>query len=226
MKCDYRFFAKVVSETRRYRLQCAGYCERLEEEPLRSHVKVLDATSEKHIDIETKQLVNPPSNDVLEVNRALKIRLPADFTQFYKRWNGAYLLLREPYRLMPAKEILDFALELRRLREEPLDLPFHVVRFCDMRDGFYLALRRKPGKANKWEVIWGGADYLDAELATAGDDIVDVLDPSFCSWLKRMIRTDGWPISRTGKCVFDYQIPAAERIDGGKRLGKMRRKRT
>ena len=223
MKCDYHFFANTVAETRRYRFQIAGYREDIGEEPLCSHVRVLENT-ERYLDIETEQMMNPPSDDVLEVNRALRIKLPAGFTQFYRKWNGGYILLQQPYRLMPAKEIMDFALELRRLRKEPLDLPFHVVRFCDMHDGFYLALRRKPGKANKWEVIWGGVDYLDAVLATAGKSIVAVLDPSFCTWLKRMIRTDGWPISREGNHSFDFGIPAAERIDGGKRLGKTRKK--
>lgn len=223
MATDYSFFEAALRKSRRYRIRLMGYYEVVQAEPLRHQVKFLKETK-KRLDIEVRHVMGPQNTDAADIGHALKVKLPPDFTQFYKRWNGGYLLFREPYRLMPAKEILDFALELRRLREEPLDLPFHVVRFCDMGDGFYLALRRKPGRRNRWEVIWGGADYLDAELATAGKDIVAVLDPSFCAWLKRMIRTDGWPISREGNHAFDYHIPAAERIDGGKRVRKTRKK--
>ncbi len=150
-----------------------------------------------------------------QVNERLGVALPADIDQFYRQYNGGMLLCREIYRLMPAAEIIEVNLTLRARTVERQDIPFGIVRFCDIRDGCYIALRRIEGE--DWSIIYAEDGYTIQELMYDPGLVKEYSwDSSFAAWLERMCKTDGWPSALQ---VYGHDHPPMER------LGSMERER-
>jgi len=112
------------------------------------------------------------------------ITLPSDIKTFYQKWSGGTLVYRQVFRLMSPQEIIAVSKEIREVRNE-LSLPWRLIRFCDMEDSNYFALRLNPKASHEWQVTFAEIGYLDDDLQRrVGDDVVT--DWSFADWLDRL----------------------------------------
>ncbi|MBM4041712.1 MAG: SMI1/KNR4 family protein [Planctomycetes bacterium] len=197
MAADFSFLERSLEQERVYSFTIPGCFERLLHPSVREHIDVLEQGPDRMVVRGTHVLFPGCPEGVRAINERFGVDLPPEVDDFYKRWNGGLLLRRELYRLLPVSEVIATALELRRIVKEPTDparLPWHVLRFCDLGDGWYLALRRTAPRA--WQVIWTSFEDTDTDLLFPKDpkeDANGVLDPSYLAWLRRMEETDGWP---------------------------------
>jgi len=191
---DWSSFEKSLAESRVYRFSNEWYVQRLKKSQGGDEFEIL-RSGPFDTDIRGSHVVWPGNPDgARPIEERLAIDLPEEVHDFYHRWDGAWLFYREQYDILSVAQIIETAIEMREIRDEPMELPWNVLRFCDMGDGNYLALRRK-GPLD-WEVIWADASRWDAELvklADPRDDACIRLDASFFAWLRRMDDTDGWP---------------------------------
>ncbi|HUT33343.1 MAG TPA: SMI1/KNR4 family protein [Planctomycetota bacterium] len=194
---DFSFLEESLEEQRIYRFTIPGCLDRLKDPAFRTRIDVLREEPDR-MDVRGTHVLFPGCPDgVRAINDRLGVDLPPEVDDFYTRWNGGLLLHRELYRILPVQEIIATALEVRRIRREPRDrrkLPWHMLRFCEVWNGDYLALRRRA--PHDWEVIWADIEQTDVDLLFPADPKVDanvVLDSSFLAWLRRMEETDGWP---------------------------------
>jgi len=194
---DFSFFERSLEQSRVYRFTIPGCFERLKDPAFRGRIDILREEPDR-MEVRGSHVVFPGCPDgVRAISERFQLALPQEVDAFYRRWNGGLLLHRELYRILPVEEVIATAIRLRRLRWEPLDpqkLPWHVLRFCEMWDGDYLALRRRAPL--DWEVIWADVEAAEADLLYPSDPEEDancVLDSSFLAWLRRMEETDGWP---------------------------------
>ena len=194
---DFSFLERSLKEQRIYRFTIRGYFDQLRDPTLCERIDILEETPDRMVVRGTHVLFPGSPNGVRAINEKFGVDLPPEVDDFYTRWNGGLLLHRELYRILPVEEIIATALELRRIVKEPTDpakLPWYVLRFCDLGDGRYLALRRNaPGR---WQVVWTSFEDTDTDLVFPQgleEDANGVLDGSFLGWLRRMEGTDGWP---------------------------------
>jgi len=194
---DLRFFEECLKRSRVYCYTIPGCFERLRIPAFRSRLDVL--RDEPHrMDVRGSHVLFAGCPDgVRAINDRFGVDLPSEVHEFYTRWNGGLLFYRELYRLLSVQEIIDTAARCRSLRGEPQDpseLPWHVLRFCEVWDGDYLALRRQAPL--RWEVTWADGEMSDEDMIHPEDpqsDANGVLDSSFLAWLRRMEETHGWP---------------------------------
>lgn len=121
------------------------------------------------------------------------IKLPADFKEFYRLYNEALILTRNPVLIMNPEQIIAVSDELREAQEVPKELPRHIIRFGWLGTDSYFLLRY-CAEANDWEVMISSYSHAtDSELQdrTAWGT---PCDKTFTDWLRRMIKTDGAPL--------------------------------
>ena len=209
MPVDYSFFEASLADQRTYR----GQWDRqqlglFEGAQARGRLELL---SRKRDDLRFRGThVMRPGHPLglAQVNEQLGITLPEDIDAFYRRWNGGLLVLKRFYHLLSAADIIRRSREMRQIRREPgpPELPWHLVRFCDLGNSEYLALRFDPSTSD-WNVFWASHEELDAYYIAdtakpPGRREFTIVDPSFRSWLQRMCATDGWP-----ECPDDNPTP-------------------
>jgi len=197
MPVDFSFFERSIRETRTYRFTRGWHRDRLMQPDVREHLRVL-GRGRYYTEVSGSHVLRLGCPEgVRAVEERFGVELPREVHDFYGRWNGGVLLYRELYSILPVAGIIHTALQFRRVRREPTspkELPWHMLRFCDLGEGNCLALRRK-GRSD-WEVIWADIEVSDTDLILperAAEHARAVLDPSFLAWLKRMNDTDGWP---------------------------------
>jgi len=143
------------------------------------------------------------------VEQEFQTSLPDDIKSFYDRWSGGALVYRQVFRLLAPGEIVGVSKKIRTARDED-DLPHHLIRFCDMDDSNYFALRKDPEAADQWNVIFADIGYTDADMQ--GDQGKGMItDPSFTDWLVRLDETDGFPLV-PGMEEFESE-PACVRVE-------------
>ena len=195
MPTDFDFFERSLHEPRVYRVWRGWEREAVRQLAAFDGLDILQETDE-HTLIRTTNLMDPGTADgVRSVEERFGVSLPPELHQFYGRWNGGVLVYGILYFMLSADEIIQTAEESRELEGVSLDLPWHMIRFCNLGDGCYTALRRRS--EGDWEIIW--ADIEDAELdllhpVDLEEDHNGILDPSFPAWLRRVDGTDGWPV--------------------------------
>ena len=137
--------------------------------------------------VEGSHVMNPGNpSGLAEVNERFHIQLPNDMDQFYREWNGGYLLLSVPYELLSAKEIIEKNEEMRLGRKEPLLKPWNIVRFAHIADGNYIGLSFVN---SNWHILFISIEYGDEELS--GKIPRQGIPVSFSEWLEFILKTDG-----------------------------------
>lgn len=209
MKYDYAFFKNELGRERKYRIKFQGYTSFLDANPhVKKKIKIVEDAKD-YMDVRVKHLMNPPCASVKRIEDEFDVKLPADFTAFYNNWDGGILLLREHYSIQSIDQIIKVTYEFRRVHNIPKDAPLNVVRFCERYDMHYLALRKKD---DTWDIVW--ADIGDSEEELLSDSpYIAWIDKSFYAWLKRMIVTDGYPCTKSGKTGYDLDEAQADRLD-------------
>ncbi|MBM4041715.1 MAG: SMI1/KNR4 family protein [Planctomycetes bacterium] len=214
MGTDFSFFERSIREKRTYRFTCPWHRDRLMEPDVRDHLQVL-RRGRHYMEVRGSHVLRPGCPEgVRAVEERFGVKLPGEVHDFYKRWNGGFLLHRELYPILSVQEIILTAVDFRTVRGEPTDpskLPWHLFRFCDMSNSNYLALRRKAGRG--WEVVWASVEVYDSDLIIpeyAAQHRRCVMDPSFLVWLRRMEDTDGWPWGES--IMLPHDKPPSERI--------------
>ncbi len=135
------------------------------------------------------------------VEHEFQMSLPDEIKSLYRRWSGGALVYRQVFRLLTPREIVSVTREIRTARNED-DLPYHLIRFCDMEDSNYFALRKDPAASDQWNVIFADIGYTDADMQ--GDQGKGMIcDASFTDWLVRLDETDGFPL-----------VPGMEEFEG------------
>ena len=135
----------------------------------------------------------PPRTSAKVIEREFEIELPADFKEFYSRWNEGLLLVRNPVKIMSPDCIVTDTLEIRDVQETPRDTPFRTIRFGELAPNFHFVLRFSPSAA-AWVVdLWASSEQLYTEFQSPECD-TNPTDSSFTEWLQRMIMTDGAPL--------------------------------
>jgi hypothetical protein len=191
---DFGFFQRSLNEKRVYRVTRDYERDILKELGAAGAVDILE-DAEEHTLVAVTNLMDPGApNGVEPVEEKFGLSLPREMDAFYRRWNGGLLLYRSLYTLLNVRSIIQTAIEFRRDYGVPRDLPWHVLRFCEIGDSDCFALRRRPDGG--WEVILAVHEYDDTEFLEPEDPKVDarrVLSDSFHGWLQLMDETDGWP---------------------------------
>jgi len=214
MAADFSFLERSLGQERLYRFTIPGCFERLKHPAFSRGVDILAEDAHFMLVRGTHVLFPGCPEGVRAINERFGVDLPPEVDDFYKRWNGGLLLRRELYRVLPVQEIIATATEFRSGRREPTGpakLPWHMLRFCEVWDGDYLALRRRGPR--RWEVIWASVEESDEEMIHPQDPEVDangVLDTSFLAWLRRVEETDGWPWG--GRITAPRDWPPGTRI--------------
>jgi len=194
VSADFSFFERSLHEPRVYRVW-RGY----EREAVRriaefDGLDILRDTDEDTL-IRTTNLMDPGTPDgVRSVEERFGITLPRDVHEFYTRWNGGVLVYGTLQVLLSVDEIIETAMDFRRCQEVSEGVPWHVIRFCNLGDGCYIALRRRS--EGDWEAIFTSCENAELDLLNPTDleeDRNRILDPSFSAWLRRTHETDGWP---------------------------------
>jgi hypothetical protein len=209
---DYELFDHTLRERRRYRFvneQGSYAMKRLRGRGVLEDVEV-EMPQDGCVEVSGTHVMNPGSPiGVAAINERFNISLPEDVDRFYRKWDGGVLLFREIYPLMSVQEIVQTTAWY--LDANPTDLPVALVRFCDLGNSDYLALRLNTRQA--WEVIFKANEYPDEDIIINWHEHPGAfLDASFSAWLKRMIETDGWPMG--GKWIYpDEAPPPGERIE-------------
>jgi len=194
MPADFDFLEPSLHEPRAYRVRRGG--ERLIVETLATSdgLDILRDTDDYTLICATN-LMNPGTPDgARSIERRFGVELPPEFHQFYQRWDGGVLIYRSIYFILSSAQIIETAVEFRDVQEMPLDLPWHVLRFCEVADEDYVALRRRA--PSDWEAIYASGDNPETDYLYPQDARVDargVVAPSFSEWLRKVHDTDGWP---------------------------------
>jgi len=189
------FFEKSKAEVRTYSTNWNAPCKTLRllgEHGLLTVVEDgMDEEGNDRVVVRGSHMMNPGNPvGLAQVNERFNITLPGDLDQFYRLYNGGYILFRELYRLMPVEQIIEWTLDFRT--GEDAKTPFHVIRFCDLGDSQCIALRRTP--SGEWVVMYAEPGFSTDALLHDEELIRDYTwDNSFTAWLKRMCATDGWP---------------------------------
>ena len=211
MATDFGFFERSLHEPRVYRVWRGYEREIVRQLAGLDGLDILRDTDEDTL-IRTTNLMDPGTPDgVRSVEERFGVALPPEFHRFYQRWNGGVLVYGALYFLLPAEEIIETAVEFRELQEVSLDLPWHVLRFCELDGGNFVALRRK--RDGEWEAIFTSCENVDTEYLEPEDSCVDarrILAPSFSEWLRKVHDTDGWPWGE--HIAYPEDRPPCERV--------------
>lgn len=149
---------------------------------------------------------------VARINEVFNVTLPADFDAFYRRWDGGVLLFREIYPLLSVEQMLEVNEWYVENTTWDRRSPWPLIRFCDMSNGDYLAMRLSGDGA--WQVNFLSREspdecfIVDWEQEYSGS----FMDASFTAWVRRIIATDGWPVGFVSLYEDDI-IPPTERIE-------------
>jgi hypothetical protein len=205
---DFNFLKQTLNEKRKYRLHRYPYYEVIEDELVSDAVTILDNSNDNSIDVEISNVLFDNNEPMTSEEEKFFAELPEDFCSFYKLYNGGFLFYKNFYRLLSRSEILEVeAFFMERDKEEG---ECKVIRFCDMQDGIYIALRKKIN--GEWGVVWADPGDSNYELCSGDNDKYCLMDKSFSEWLKRMIITDGWPMS----CPEGAQLVDDEELMAGR----------
>jgi hypothetical protein len=208
----WTFFEQSLLAPRRYKTTAAYYYPLLKKHDQAGAIRLVQEDTYSTT-FDANHLLRPGEPAGLSlVEKEFGIRLPEDINEFYKRWGGGLLVFRREYELLAPGEMVRLARELRQIRGEPADLPWRLIRFCDIGDSCYFALRLS--EKNEWEVIYADVSYYDADLQSGGaqGQCYTHTDASFRDWLKRMADTDGWPTTQGGD---KYETILTERMGIG-----------
>ena len=211
MPTDFDFFERSLREPRVYRVWRGWERELVRQLAGPDGLDILRDTDDDTL-IRTTNLMDPGTPaGVRPVEERFGVKLPPEFHQFYQRWNGGVLVYGILYFPLSVEEIIQTAVEYRECQEVSLDLPWHVLRFCDLGDGCYIALRRRS--EGDWEAIFTSCENAEVDLLHPVDleeDRNGILDPSFSAWLRRIDETDGWPWG--GNIAMPDGRPPCERV--------------
>lgn len=227
MSTDYSFFEQSLTQQRTYSVKTGWHCDRfvldriarihINKLDVRAHIEVLSMVEEDDDDearevcrVKGSHVMRVGSSDGVErIQQAFDITLPPAVDDFYRRWNGGFLLFREFYELLSVDEIIKETLSWDEMLGRPTDGPRIAIPFCTVLGDCYLALRKTD--EGEWEVIIFGpeeAGVLLQDRHEAGPGFTK--DPNFPAWLKRMCQTDGWPISEGFSGMLGDDPPAEQ----------------
>jgi hypothetical protein len=191
---DFVFFERSLHQPRLYRVWSDWEREMVRRLAELDGLDILEETEDETL-IRTVDLMDPGTPDgVKPIEDRFGIRLPRELHEFYRRWNGGVLVYGTIHVLLSVEGIIEATREMREAHEVPQNLPWHILRFCDLGDSEYIGLRRKSDE--QWEAIWAGCECTDLELLHPTDPTEDrwgIIAPSFLQWLRRVHETDGWP---------------------------------
>lgn len=90
--------------------------------------------------------------------------------------------------------------------------PWPLIRFCDMSNGNYLAMRLSSDGG--WQVNFLSREDPDERFIADWEQEHKgaFLDPSFTAWVERIANSDGWPIGGEIVLSDDDNRPPTERI--------------
>ncbi len=211
MATDFGFFERSLNEKRIYRVTRDLERDMIRKLGTAGAVQILDDT-EEHTLVRATNLMDPGSPDgVKPIEDRFGVKLAQEVDAFYRRWNGGVLIYRSVYLILDVQAIIETAIDFRQCQGVPMDLPWHVLRFCDMGSSDHIALRRNTDA--DWEVIWADVENCETELLYPEDPQADargILDASFLAWLRRMDETDGWPWGE--HIMLPHDKPPCERV--------------
>lgn len=191
----------LIASPRRYRFggHASGY-QYLNDWPGGPAINVIREFDDTTFIAESVPSLTPaPPGRVGQVEQQLGVTFPPDLRAFYENWDGGVMMMLYEYRLLSLDELI----EERDRFSEP-DTPPKIIRFCDLDDGNYMAVR----------LGHHGGDVVYADAGTDDDELFDPqrdeyrTDDSFEAWLKRIIDTDGWPITPGGDDETCYHARA------------------
>lgn len=135
----------------------------------------------------------PPAEGLALLEQRFNITLPQDLCEFYRTYNEALILTRNPVLIMSPAQIIYVSDDLREAHEVPKDLPRHVIRFGWLGTDSYFLLRY-CAEADDWEVVISSYSYATDTQLQDRSAWETRCDKSFSDWLRRMIATDGVPL--------------------------------
>lgn len=125
---------------------------------------------------------------IAPLEASLRSKLPEDFVQFYERFGECVIFTRsEPISIYPLQQIVD------DFEDDPdIDIEEgRFFRFARYQDALYLGLRRDD-QTDVWQVVICTYGLLYSEMI-GPQGRGNVVAPSFDSWLRHLIETDGYP---------------------------------
>jgi hypothetical protein len=220
---DYRFFEESCAEERTYRVKNGWHCDRIMNAVAaelahgagnNSPVEITDFLEQYDEEEEEEReecavrgshLMAPGEpTGVAAIYEQLGVALPQEVDDFYRQWNGGFLLFQEFYEVMSVEAIIAIAICLDRANRRT-QKPLNFLRFCNVLDDCYLALRKNSQEL--WEVVFcEGGEAPEEHYFDRGN--MPPKYEGFRSWLLAMCENDGWPIARG----IGGDEPPAERI--------------
>jgi hypothetical protein len=191
---DFTFFEQSLRQPRVYRVWRGREREIVRLLAEMDGLDILEETEEETL-IRTVNLTDPGTpGGVKPIEERFGIHLPRELHEFYRRWNGGVLVYGTIHFLLGVEGIIETTSGIREAQQVSQELPWHILRFCDLGDGNYIGLRRKSDE--QWEAIWASCEHTDPELLHPSDPVEErsgTFEPSFLQWLRRVHETDGWP---------------------------------
>jgi len=186
MATDFTRFEASIRERRTYHDHWGLALELQGDRRLAPEFHVTDKNAEWFVT--GTHVMNPGSPDPASpFRKQFGFDPPADFVDFFRRWDGGYLFFGVPCTLLPVEKIIEHNVEFRRLRKYPMNAPWSLIRFSDIGHNDFIGYRLKDGH---WMVCQLLNEYDDKDLH-AGDFEAPVLAQSFSSWIDRLISTEG-----------------------------------
>lgn len=211
MATDYSRFDQTLGIVKRYRItgtyhhrvrdgyRCLFYKKDEAKRSLFSTVRS-EVIGDEYIalTIEGKHEMNAPvPSGALAIENAMNVKLPRDLHDFYARWGGGYLMLSEFHYILSPSEVVSYCTWLRNVRMEDAQLPWRIIRYCDVGEGHFLALYDESGRSD-WKVIFASCDFSDEQILDPSFGAISKYGDSFSTWLMETIERDG---------RFDYSPP-------------------
>ncbi len=197
----YDFIYDLMQNPRTYRLAGGPHDYLMDFDSGGKRIQLSEQNDGNTVAVLAPALADATPGAIEALEQQYDIKLPDDFREFYQRWNGGMIRMLYPYRLLNLSELRQ---TIDRFTDE-VTSP-RIVRFCDLDDGNYFALRHL---VSAWDVVYAEAGIDDKDLceARAGNDGWGT-DESFEAWLRRIVDTDGWPIvpDGTDEECFDRRI--------------------
>lgn len=187
MSTNYARFEASIHETRTYHDEWGGLPGEIREAGIPiAKFKIVDKVTAA--DVSGSHVMNPGIADpITPFKKFFGCNPPDDFSDFYRRWNGGFLLFGLVYRLLPIEKMIAENAEFREMRGHDAKSEWKIIRFADIGHNDFIGFRKKNGS---WVVSLILNEYHDDDLH-AGAFEAPVLAKSFKEWIDRLIDLDG-----------------------------------